>query len=227
MQFLNPLFKGTQKYLSNSKKISNTKVDEKRNQLIEQMKKAFPKKLHKIIDNNFVEFNIVSDHIHEDSELFYVDNSKVLIPTRIYINDDILKIETINPQIKRILFCYFTRHHNGYIRQYCIKEIIKSNYILDYEIPYIFRLSGEYVVEILYDIVEITKLIPYEVINEYITKNISTLKIMERRMISYWSEYYRYGAYGLKYNPSFIKWENYPAHDILEFLKKHGYETNR
>ena len=50
---------------------------------------------------------------------------------------------------------------------------------------------------------------------------------MERRMISYWSEYYRYGASGLKYNPSFIKWENYPAHDILAFLKKHGYESNR
>lgn len=227
MQFLNSLFKSTQNYLSNSKKISNTKVDEKRNQLIEQIKKAFPEKLHQIIDNHSIELNIISDYIHEDSELFYVNNNKLLIPTRIYINDDILKVETINPQIKRILLCYFTRHHNGYTRQYCLKEIIKSNYILDYEIPYIFRLSGEYVVEILYDIIEVIKLIPNEITNDYITKNILTLKIMERRMISYWSEYYRYGAYGLKYNPDFIKWENYPACDILKYLKKHGYPTKR
>lgn len=227
MQFLKSQFINIQKFLIISKKKSVSLASKKQNELLKQMKDAFPSKLHQNIDNIFLEFDIISDHFHEDSEIFYTDNNELLIPTRIYINDDILKFEAINPQMKRILFCYFTRHHNGYTRQYCLKEIIKSNYILDYEIPYIFRLSGEYVVEILYDIVEITKLIPYEVINKYVSRNISTLKTMERRMISYWSEYYRYGASGLKYNPSFIKWENYPAHDILAFLKKHGYESNR
>ena len=145
------------------------------------------------------------------------------IPSRVYIEENILKIETISPQMRRILLCYFTLHHDGYIRQYCLKEIIKSNYILDYEIPYIFKLSGEYVVEILFDIIEAIKLMPYDVINKYVLENNSTLKTMERRMISYWTCYYRYGTYGHKYNSEFVNWEKYPAYNILEFLKLHGY----
>ena len=64
------------------------------------MKDAFPSKLHQNIDNIFLEFDIISDHFHEDSEIFYTDNNELLIPTRIYINDDILKFEAINPQMK-------------------------------------------------------------------------------------------------------------------------------
>ncbi len=44
-------------------------------------------------------------------------------------------------------------------------------------------------------------------------------------MISYWNCYYRYGTYGLKYNSDYIKWENYPAYNILEFLKLYGYQS--
>lgn len=49
---------------------------------------------------------------------------------------------------KEILYCIYTRSCNGYIREKYLKELLKLDF--DYwAIPFIVKLSDEYIVEIL------------------------------------------------------------------------------
>ena len=58
MQFLKSQFINIQKFLRISKKKSVSLASKKQNELLKQMKDAFPSKLHQNIDNIFLEFDI-------------------------------------------------------------------------------------------------------------------------------------------------------------------------
>ena len=191
------------------------------------MKNAFPKKYEDIIEQFTSKIDFEDSHFNDYTEEYYINNECVQIPYRIYINENILEISQIDSTIKRLLLCYFTRHHNGYVRQKCLKQLINSDIIYDYEIPYILRLCGEYVIEILIDAYVGINLFEYESIRKYVKQNYTSLELMEARMISYWNENYRRRTYGIKFNPDYVEWDQYPAHKILGFLKKFGYSTNR
>ncbi len=108
-----------------------------------------------------------------------------------------------------------------------LRKIIDSGEIRDYEVPFLLMLCGEYVVEILIDAYDGIKLIDGELLNEYIASNYSKIELIEARMISYWSEYYRKRSYGVKYNRDLSEWNNYIGHSILGIFKNHGYMTKR
>lgn len=86
------------------------------------------------------------------SRCFEVDFSgnKLNIPERIYYNDPSLsQLNSLTERQQVILYCLFTRHHNGFIREENLKLIIHQCNEYNWIIPYLIRITGEYVIEIL------------------------------------------------------------------------------
>ena len=125
------------------------------------------------------------------------NEQEITFPYRVYYLDECTAFSSPTFEQKMIYHCFFSRSCNGFIREKHIKEILKVN-CPDWCLPYILKLSDEYVIEIL------------EVIyNELTHKNTDKIKTLCRlnmqsflsghdRMISYWNEYYRGQCYFYK-----------------------------
>lgn len=142
-----------------------------------------------------------------------INHLLIHIPYRIY-NPPLstTKVKTLTLQQQLILFCIFTRHHNGFIRHEMVKNIMQIHPTLeedDFIIPYIFLLLGEYVAEICED------LYPYikanrSVINNFMQKNTEFSYLTYQRSVSYWNEYYRQSIYK--------DYRNYPTSKVFDLF---------
>lgn len=91
---------------------------------------------------------------------------------------------------KEILYCIYTRSCNGYIREKYLKELLKLDF--DYwAIPFIVKLSDEYIVEILEVIYDKLKIRNNDDIKRFCLENKNIINKSYSRMISYWNEFYR------------------------------------
>lgn len=116
------------------------------------------------------------------------------IPYRIY-NDlpNFSQLNSLSTQEVSIIYCLFSRHTDGYIRQEMVKKLIEIE-LQDFMIAYVFLLVGEYVVEIINDIYPFIKK-NKELFIEFIKNNHDVTILTHQRMVSYWNEYYRHGRY--------------------------------
>lgn len=126
---------------------------------------------------------------HKSTECFQIDfNGQTLnIPYRIYYDEPIQQNLSDNETF--LLDCIFTRHHNGYLREKKLRQILKSdNYVAT---PFIAQLLGEYVIEILATIknnlssTQLDNLIKLKADNE------KFFQTTEKRIQSYWNCYYK------------------------------------
>lgn len=195
--------------------------------LINQMLESYPERLRHEINNILDKVDIHSSHFHEYTEKYQIRNGNIKIPYRIYIKPEVFESPQLSEEERRILAAYFTRHNDGYVRQKALNVIVQSDFIYDYEIPFLTMVCGEYVVEILEDAIKGIKKIDEEFIQLFIKGNHKKLQLNEERMISYWSEYYRKESFGIEYKPEYAKWSEYPASYLIEYLKKHGYKSIR
>jgi len=137
-------------------------------------------------------------------------NGRILeIPYRIY-NDlpNFSHFNNLSAQELSIIYCLYSRHSDGYIRQAMVKKLLETEF-KDFMIPYVFLLIGEYVVEIINDIypfIENNR----EFFTEFIVNNHYLKNITYQRMVSYWNEYYRHGQY--KY------FDDYPGKRIFNLF---------
>ena len=84
---------------------------------------------------------------------------------------------------KEILYCI-------YIREKYLKELLKLDF--DYwAIPFIVKLSDEYIVEILEVIYDKLKIRNNDDIKRFCLENKNIINKSYSRMISYWNEFYR------------------------------------
>ena len=91
---------------------------------------------------------------------------------------------------KEILYCIYNRSCNGYIREKYLKELLKLDF--DYwAIPFIVKLSDEYIVEILEVIYDKLKIRNNDDIKRFCLENKNIINKSYSRMISYWNEFYR------------------------------------
>ena len=97
-----------------------------------------------VIDN----LKIKDGDIHKRSYNVKINNILLTIPERIYFSEPASgNLTTIQ---KYILDCIFTKHHDGFIRQKHLRNLL---FCTEYWIiPFCFRLLGEYVKDILPDI---------------------------------------------------------------------------
>ena len=137
------------------------------------------------------------------------------IPSRIYldaIRPDELPVDV--PSLERaIVGCLYTRHHIGYVRQRWLRQIVRVNE--PWIVPFVVQLLGEYVVEIIVDIVRALPDLadPGSAQAQHyggvLAENPQFLDLTRQRVASYWSCYYR-GQY--------LRWSEYPGHVLLGAL---------
>lgn len=154
------------------------------------LERAFPPSIE---DNaNFVLASMDMRSTLEPSSPFcvVVDNQFLKIPYRIYYKATNLEGNGNRSSLQNeILYCLFTRHHNGYIREKCLIEVISVN--LDWIPPYVLRLLGEYVIEILEVIEKNLPKLNTDIYRAFLASNQAFYKKTKQRMISYWDCYYR------------------------------------
>lgn len=185
-----------------------------------ELKDAFPSYLKE--DILYIEKNTRLKSIpNYDVQNFFaivVNNEILQIPERHNIKklqqqkflDRILKKEIVlNKTQKAIIDCFYTRHCDGYIREQHCKNIIQLNH--EWVVPYVFRLVGEYVIEILYLIHSNLEQMDLSIYRTFIQNNEKFYELTKQRVQSYWNCHYR---------SQYPKKEDYPGFKILDFFDK-------
>jgi hypothetical protein len=130
----------------------------------------------------------------ENTEWNLPSGEKIKIPYRIYVDDGLIFGGKMTDRQKLIYHCIFSRSHNGYVRQKHIEALLGSD-LPDWATPYVIKICDEYVKEILevvYLKLQGKNNEKYKVLCEL---NFEYFKLGHSRMISYWSEFYRYDCY--------------------------------
>jgi hypothetical protein len=161
------------------------------------------------------EIHQVDSLIHSSGQKVYLNGELLIIPYRLYFDEQQGEKENQLTVLQRtILNCIYSRHHNGFVRQRHLEQLLDSN---DYfVIPYTFQLLGEYVLEIL---TVLDKHVNDNTISNYVSfinENPKYWQQTESRMISFWNEYYR---------RQFLKLKDYIGKQIVDRIKanaQHG-----
>jgi len=119
-----------------------------------------------------------------------LSKEKLTIPYRVYYDSKrLIDTKGLNQIQKDILNCILTRHHDGFIREKCLIDILKSD--KEWTSPFIFQLIGEYVLEL--DKIILNNLDKNNIhkLTKLIIDNPDFAEKTESRVISYWDCYYR------------------------------------
>lgn len=152
------------------------------------------KKVHNVLGYvNTITYSNVSGYTNENNneeyELF--DDSIISFPERIYFIDDENIYANLADQEEKLIYnCMFTRSCNGYVRERHLKEILVQDYPV-WCMPYILKLSSEYIVEILKDIYKSMESTDNSLFQTFCEMNPYMFRRSYSRMTSYWNEYYR------------------------------------
>jgi hypothetical protein len=155
----------------------------------EKIIQAFPSYLKEIVLSLVGKVDLQGD-IHSKEFDVILNNERLTIPSRIYFEEPKeWRLWRLNKTELLILNCLFTRHHNGFIRQKRLKEILLSDEY--WVIPFVMQLLGEYVQEILVTIEDNLSEKLGENFNRFINENPKYFETTKSRIISYWDCYYR------------------------------------
>ncbi|MFJ2633311.1 hypothetical protein ACIO6U_15395 [Streptomyces sp. NPDC087422] len=139
-----------------------------------------------------------------------VQGETVAIPSRIY-NDEpgVGSDGQLSGTQQVILHCLYSRHHDGLVRQRHLERIVASDE--PWVVPFVVQLAGEYVLEIIEAIgrglpgLADPGSVQRRAYGEFIARNAAFFARTERRVVSYWSCYYRwkYQAWSAPRTPRF------------------------
>ena len=155
--------------------------------------------LHHVLENmskatyNNISIGYTNESNNEQFEL--LDGSMIQFPYRIYFVDDDELYHRLSAQEERLIYhCIFTRSCDGHIREKHLRAILDVDYP-EWCMPYILKLSAEYVVEIL-DIIYVSlKDKDNLLFQAFCQNNPYIFRYYHNRMISYWNEFYREQCY--------------------------------
>lgn len=82
-----------------------------------------------------------------------------------------------------------TRSTDGYERQAALRHILPLNE--PWSIPFVVLLAGEYVVEIIDDILASMPMLNPEAYTEFVRENRGIMRLLRSKATSYWDCYYR------------------------------------
>lgn len=155
-----------------------------------ELVKAFPKELKedtlRVLD--MMNLKIRFSNCFE----VHYKGSTLNIPERIYYDEASLsQYNSLTDRQQIILNCLFTRHNVGYVREENLKKIIHQCSEYNWIVPYLMRLTGEYVIEILQVIKENIGNLDKGTIQEFIGENAGFYNTIESQIVSYWDCYYR------------------------------------
>lgn len=112
------------------------------------------------------------------------------IPYRVYYRESQVLSCANRPGVQGfIALCLGTRHHDGYLREKCVKRLLEIEE--PWVVPFILQLVGEYVVTIVKLIEQALPNLNTALYTEFIAANRAHFETIGRRTISYWDVYYR------------------------------------
>lgn len=184
--------------------------------------KAFPSSLNADIEEILSILGFSGSYtFSSDSQIVNLDNENLSIPYRIYFDEpNSIDEQKLSEQQKNILNCFYTRHHNGFVRQRRLELLLdKTDYFIT---PFVLQLLGEYVLEILFIIDTCINEKTRENYRRFINDNKVYFQQIESKVVSYWNVYYRRPMY-----PAFLasKYENrkdYIGQIIIDRIKENA-----
>jgi len=157
---------------------------------LKKLKTSFPKVLENEIKNLLSLIKVNSEHNAHWGYKFNLENNSLEMPSRIYWKEHrLMNSKALSQTSRTIMACILTRHHNGYIREKYLNQIIDSNEY--WTVPFLVQLLGEYVIEILdlvwsnFDMINSNHLVEFILENELYWYN------TKQRIASYWDCYHR------------------------------------
>jgi len=186
---------------------------------IETLAGRFPNYLSE--DISIIESTIDLSSKHQSYEPFKVnlESNTLFIPTRIYTDKGQLdKLEKLSLKQKEMVYCLFSRHHDGFVRERCLREFITSNN--SFTAPYILKLLGEYVIEIIEVIYQNRENLNKENLLSYISENPEQYERIRQQVYSYWDCFYRsaYPKYKRGLNPGGQCQQDYPGIKMIKYI---------
>ena len=153
---------------------------------------AFPKRFENDIEVivNFLDTKL-STYFDKTTRI-KIGSETINLPQRIYyyeITDE--NLENMTERQRRIVYCYFMCHNDGYIRQKYLRKIICTGIVYEFEMPYIVALLGQYIIEISKDIYDDFELLIKNNLEKFICENPLYIRTIESQIATYWGVYYR------------------------------------
>lgn len=156
---------------------------------------------------------VAQGELHPPRHMFTVNvhGEALRIPVRIYYDSDRLRasLRTAQGIDQRILACLGTRHHDGFLRQECLRYLLAAEE--DWVLPYILQLAGEYVIQIVDDVARGIVLRDAAPLAAFVRDNPRYLATLGRRVRSYWHYYYEQACPDLN---------DYPGTRVLNYLQR-------
>jgi hypothetical protein len=186
---------------------------------IEKLNGRFPFYLND--DLEIIEMTLDLSSKHQSYMPFDItfEKNTLSIPARIYTDEGQLnKLAKLTTKQKEIVYCLYSRHHDGFVRERCLKEFILSSNL--YTAPYILQLLGEYVIEIIDVIYQNREGLDKHNLITYILENPEHYERTKQRVYSYWDCYYRrvYPKYKRGVKPKGQTYLDYPGIKMIKYI---------
>ncbi|WP_075025745.1 hypothetical protein [Streptomyces mirabilis] len=144
-----------------------------------------------------------------------VQGQQLSIPGRLYNDEPPPElVASLSSRQRQVLHCLYSRHCDGRVRQLHLAQIVSS--ADPWVVPFVVQLVGEYVLEILVDICDELRDLGAAgdglrlAYGEFIVANPAFFARTQRRVVSYWSCYYR---------TAFQSFRGYPGCTLLDLLR--------
>ena len=138
--------------------------------------------------------NVIPVAKHEPSKrdigVITVEGERLHIPSRIYFPEPAQAfLFRLSKQQRVILACLYTRHHDGFVREKWLKQIINAEE--KWTVPFVLQLTGEYIIEIIKFLSENVESLKREHYADFIKANSDFDIKTSQRILSYWECYFR------------------------------------
>ena len=167
------------------------------------LEEGFPYELQNVVHNvlgiiSIQTYNNVSKGYTDEfnnEEYVLLDGSIITFPYRIYFIDDEITYSKLKSNEEKMIYdCIFTRSCDGYVRQKHLKRLLIDD-MPEWYMPYVLKLSSEYVKEIVEDIYRFMSDKDNSLFQAFCYINTYMFRYAYSRMTSYWNEFYRKDSY--------------------------------
>ena len=153
---------------------------------------AFPRFLTSDVD---VVLKVIPEATHppttDDIGPVCIGGEQLQIPYRIYAAEpQTVSVSQLSERQLTILACIYSRHSNGRVRQKYLPTLIEADD--EWIPPFILQLVGEYVVEIIQNLVSHRDYLCKDHYLRCAAENPRFIDLTRKRVISYWNTYYRW-----------------------------------
>jgi hypothetical protein len=158
---------------------------------IQELTAAFPAACAQSIAAVVPNLSWQTEHASVGGSRLVLGAELLRIPKRIYFDPMTLNERgRTAPDATNLICWYFTRHHDGRVRERCLREVIEA--AVPWGPAFVLLLLGEYVVEILEVIREHVPAIDEAGYRDFLRQNHRFYETTRSRVMSYWNCYYRH-----------------------------------